>query len=144
MVLQGMLQMHLKSLFRSCKSPSSIESKDLTPERWARMSNLTRLSKAKLRKLTGQAVGSLTKITKDEIMALSHCCLGPGCFLKQAKFIIEYNAKHYRRCIQVPHKAHRVHFSSALQKKCTPMPMAVVRLANKMSEYVDESYVPVL
>lgn len=116
----------------------SIKSKDSAS--WARLAALTNISHARMRKSTGQGIHSENRITKEEIIAIAHCCDQPGSFLKEAKFIIERNTKiKFKLLTRRPKWRHIKQKSSKPQITSTPIPAAILKLANKMIAYREKS-----
>ncbi|CAM1504898.1 Fc.00g024890.m01.CDS01 [Cosmosporella sp. VM-42] len=139
-VLEHMLLRHLQMLLpRSSEATSKADGFATSSTSAARMAALMRMSKARYRKLTGERVLSETRISKVETIAIAHCCIQPGSYLKEAKFIIERNTG---RKFKLKRRSKKWHTKSAFSKprgKRALISAGIVRLANKMQHYVEES-----
>ncbi len=130
-ILRYMLHRHLHTLCSSRSTDSTF---------WTRMATLTDISRARLRKLTGQETHSENRITKDEIIAIARCCDQPGSFLKEAKFIVKQSTKkEFKLLNKRPKWRHIKHTSSRLQTTRTSIPATILELANKMAVYREKS-----
>jgi len=92
--LSYMLRHHLQMLHQQGSEPATTSKTDrLTPSPtfWPRMAALMDMSNARLRKLTGERIASKTRIREREVIAIAACCDQPGSYLKEARFIIEWN-----------------------------------------------------
>ncbi|SPO05336.1 uncharacterized protein DNG_08023 [Cephalotrichum gorgonifer] len=138
MALRYMLRDHLHFLLpRKQEHASKVDGPALKPNFWVKMSDIMEMSKAKIRKLSGEHVPSRATISKREIEAISHCCGRTRSYLKEAKFIIEVNTgKKFRWKRHL--KEWRAINSRSLSRR-TLIPASVVHLADRMAGYVEES-----
>ena len=145
-VLEHMLRRYLQSLpARRSERKAASETDRFASKSasWAKMAALMNISKARLRKLTGQRIPSKSRISRKETLAIAHCCDQPGDYLKEAKFIIERNeGKRFKLKKTHPKKWYtnkKPAFLSPRGKMRTSIPTEVVRLANKMADCVEQS-----
>ncbi|CAI4213940.1 unnamed protein product [Parascedosporium putredinis] len=111
LVLRYILWRHLRTLHpRSSEATSEADGYASRPATWATMAAHMKMSKARLRKLTGERVLSTTRISNEEITAIAHCCFRRDSHLKEAKFIIEYNTNKSSSRNVVPKMASETQF----------------------------------
>ncbi|CZR66070.1 uncharacterized protein PAC_15971 [Phialocephala subalpina] len=108
-VLRTMLRLHLRRLFeKRGSSRHNSSSKSPSPEWWARMSSVLRMSKSRMRKLTGAQIETSDRLNQQEIEAIALSCLiGPesGNPLRESQFIRKHNTN--KRAYQsVGHRSH--------------------------------------
>jgi serine/threonine protein kinase len=138
-VLRHMIRQHLQTLPPRATATRKTSGLATDPASSARMAALMSMSKARYRKLTGGSVLSESRIKKEEVMAIAYCCNQPGSYLKEAKFIVEWNEG---KALKVKKRASMAqHTKRGLSRKRPLIPARVVGLANKMALFVKASCV---
>lgn len=139
-VLRHMVQRHLQTLPPRGTTTRKMDGLATDPASSARLAAVIGMSKARYRKLTGGSLLSEPSISKAEIIAIAHCCDLPGSYLKEAKFIIEWNEGKVLKLKKRDSKSQHSKRGS-LGKRPLILSARVVGLANKMAHFVEESYV---
>jgi hypothetical protein len=112
-VLRTMLRLHLRRLFENRgSSRHNSSSKIPSPEWWARMSSVLRMSKSRMRKLTAAQIKTSDRLNQQEIEAIALSCLiGPESanLLRESQFLRKHNTN--KRLRAYPLVGHRSHAS---------------------------------
>jgi len=138
-VLRRMIRRHLQALPPRGTALRKTDGWAPDPASSARMAVLVRMSKARYRKLTGESVLSESRINEKEIVAIASCCHLPGSYLKEAKFIAEWNEG---KALKLKKRASKAqHTKRGFSGKRPLIPARVVGLANKMAHSVEASCV---
>lgn len=144
LTLRHMLRRHLILLHPSDReSTLSMCGSDDSASSWGRIASIVGISKARMRKLTGQNILPRVRISQDEIEAIAYRCEQPGSYLREARFIIEHNAgkrfgtkpQHWQR------RQMRHAFSRPRPRPCILLRKKIKKLADKISRLVEESCV---